>query len=698
MSGKVFDQAKWIWNKNVTGVDCYCEFISEVNLEKKSPAKIRISSDSNYALYINGKFVDSGQYADYPDYKVYDELDVTENIVSGTNHIAIVVWYYGVDSFNYIIGKPGLIFEIEQNEQIVLYSDTNVLSRKSETYISGNNQMITPQLGLNYRVDLKKSSDWMTGKSKVGFLKSNICDDMPCAFLKRPIKKLEIGDVICGEIVSQGSFSYSNTNGYYGEKMQNAALCFYRSEDIYNPETEKYNLGERSSDGLFFIVDLLKESTGYLDFDIEVDKDCDMEVGWGEHLLDGRCRTKIGVRNFSVTFKLKAGQNRYLNPYRRFGCRYLQFFIHTDNVKIGHLGLRPVTYPLNIKKYKSGNLLRDTIYEICENTLIQCMHEHYEDCTWREQSFYTLDSRNQMLCGYYAFGEYEFPRAGLRLLSKSIKEDGLLTICCPTDVKLKIPSFCLFYIVQLSEYYQYSKDYETVNFCFDTAKKVIDTFVGRIDNNNLMPNYEGKNYWNFYEWHPYLDGSDNNSSDRYDTCINALLSIALEHFSALCNAVGVDDAHYKDVKFKLNAEIMNKLYDKEIKLFKLYYGQTDNVISVLANALGFLSGAISKDEADNVLELIKQNGMSSGDYNVVDTTLSMDTFRYEALLKADRERFKDDILNEIDRVYFDMLKCGATSFWETKIGAADFHNAGSLCHGWSAMPILYYETLFSKGE
>jgi hypothetical protein len=40
-----------------------------------------------------------------------------------------------------------------------------------------------------------------------------------------------------------------------------------------------------------------------------------------------------------------------------------------------------------------------------------------------------------------------------------------------------------------------------------------------------------------------------------------------------------------------------------------------------------------------------------------------------------------------------MLEQGATSFWETAKGEADFSGAGSLCHGWSALPIYYYETL-----
>ena len=37
-----------------------------------------------------------------------------------------------------------------------------------------------------------------------------------------------------------------------------------------------------------------------------------------------------------------------------------------------------------------------------------------------------------------------------------------------------------------------------------------------------------------------------------------------------------------------------------------------------------------------------------------------------------------------------MLRQGATTFWETIDGADAFGKAGSLCHGWSAVPAYLY--------
>lgn len=690
----MFEQAKWIWSQNAQGTDVYTEFYKTCELDGNSPVRIRISADSNYALYVNGTFVDSGQYADMPHYKIYDEMDISDYIVAGKNHIAVLVWYYGMPSFTYYIGKQGLIFEVEQENKIICVSDESVLSRKSRRYRSGRNSYITSQLGLDFYVDLKENNDWFVGLNQDGFLPSVLQTDMPRELFPRETKKVIVKPRMQTEMVSQGTFTYLPWGEHAGEKMQHAAISFYRNYELGETVDNVTTLERKGGEGIFFIMDLKRETAGYVDFDLEVSEDCEMEIGWGEHLYDGRCRTKIAERNFSVRVSLKKGRNSYMNPFRRLGCRYVQFFIHTTKVAIHYAGLRPTEYPVTIKPYNSGNLLRDKIYEVCCNTLLQCMHEHYEDCPWREQSYYSLDSRNQMLCGYYAFEEREMPKAALKLIAKSIREDGLLPICYPTNEKLAIPSFAISYIMQVAEYYRDTKDKETVEFCFPTAKTVVDTFLSRIDETDLIPNFdEEQKYWNFYEWQPYVNGRNNRCMKVYDMCLNAMLSLVLDYFVEICDVMEIDPYPYKAKKQKLNKAIAKGFYNEQVQLFDIYKGQEINVYSVLANALGCLCGAADGLKRDKMLKIILDNGYSEEDIEVIPATLSMHTFRYDVLLKENRAFYKKFVLDEIDRVYFRQLCEGATSFWETEKGDKDFSYAGSLCHGWSAMPIYYYKTL-----
>jgi hypothetical protein len=69
--------AKWIWLKEGQSVDSHAEFFIPLTFSGEK-TEIRLSADSDYTLYVNGKFVSCNQYRDYP----YDDsigFDDSEN-------------------------------------------------------------------------------------------------------------------------------------------------------------------------------------------------------------------------------------------------------------------------------------------------------------------------------------------------------------------------------------------------------------------------------------------------------------------------------------------------------------------------------------------------------------------------------------------------------------------------------------------
>ena len=89
---ELFKKADWIWLDGYDSVNTYVTFYDCVSLPiKKETYKFLISVDTNYALYINGKQAGTGQYADYPFDKVYDELEsLLNDALSETNDYAFV--------------------------------------------------------------------------------------------------------------------------------------------------------------------------------------------------------------------------------------------------------------------------------------------------------------------------------------------------------------------------------------------------------------------------------------------------------------------------------------------------------------------------------------------------------------------------------------------------------------------------------
>jgi len=132
--------------------------------------------------------------------------------------------------------------------------------------------------------------------------------------------------------------------------------------------------------------------------------------------------------------------------------------------------------------------------------MMLCMHEHYEDCPWREQALWNFDTRIQMFLGYHVWGNYDFAAASLRMMQKSYC-DGFLALTEPGRGDGRtIPSFSLAYIVGLRDLLLYGGNVDQVVGHLDTVDGILDFGLARRDKNGLCFIEENKRFWNFYEW------------------------------------------------------------------------------------------------------------------------------------------------------------------------------------------------------
>jgi hypothetical protein len=297
-----------------------------------------------------------------------------------------------------------------------------------------------------------------------------------------------------------------------------------------------------------------------------------------------------------------------------------------------------------------------------------------------------------MLCGYYAFNEYALPRFNIIFLSKGMTEFGLLSSCPPSPQKqFIIPFFSLIYFVQVYEYVVYSGDKSVIAEVENVLGDIIQTFVKRIDSNGLIPRFESEHFWNFYEWTKGSDGllcadgesSEGEDSPIYDLILNCAFVLAIEKYGSLLTMVGKD--FFFPVEDYKNA-IKEVFYESETGLFRLNTRTKD--YSKLGCSIALLAEVVTGEDAKALAEkMIKTDG-------ITDCSLSCANFFYDALLKVSGE-YKDFILSDIRKKYKYMLDNGATTFWETMNGSDENGGIGSLCHGWSALPIYYYHKFFA---
>ena len=629
----MFKKADWIWINKEGSPDEYGEFYSKFRTQ--GGAKIKISCDGDYTLFINGKYVSSNQYGDFEHYKSVDEIDISSFVTAGENHMAILVWYFGQDSQRYRKYAPGVIFEITENGSVLLASDENILSRKSKAYTSGKRQLISSQLGFSYEYKFPMEDSWTVGMGD-SFTKS-VKVNKECSFVPRPNKRLCLGKAI------------------YANQISQEPLVF----------------------------DLGKEYVGLLTVSIECDEETKVEISYGECLINGKVKKNIHDRRFCVDYLLSAGENNHTSPMLRFACRYLQ--VESDKpITVKKIGLIPQYYPVKEKENNQKGIDKE-IYNACLNTLKLCMMEHYVDCPWREQCLYAFDSRNQMLSGYYAFedGNFDYVKSNLVLMSKDRRNDNLMSICYPCGSDLTIPSFSLYYILAVKEYIIHSGDCSIINQVGTKIEEILKVFLEN-ENGGVICKFSGECHWNFYDWSEHASGQlFHSEASTPDATISILTVMALQSYKEICSLCHNDNSSFAyDHKIAiLKEKIKDTFFDKERGLFLT---DKDGVPTTLVNSLAVFADIVSKEEAKIICEHLA-NG------TLIPCSLSMKCFTYDALLKTDKDAYRHTVLDSIRSDYAPMLSTGTV--WETVCGESDFGGAGSLCHGWSSTPIYYYNIL-----
>ncbi|MFC3771802.1 family 78 glycoside hydrolase catalytic domain [Paenibacillus sp. GCM10012303] len=707
------DNSVWMWNgRSRDEVNQYVEFRHEFTLPQQAEqASLYISVDSEYAVWINGTWADAGQYDDFPDHKAYDRLPVGHLLRKGDNVLCVLAYYQGVNSFQYIPGTPGLIYTLETGMETIR-SGSGAYCRPSRTYASGRLPMSTAQLGFTFEYDAARGDGWLSPEYRMTdeWKRSGpgrAADEYP-AWYARPVRKLDVKERCGSKLITQGVYvrQAAPSDAIVAELMQSDYLSHRLSRSLIGgggPLTLPSSGGLpikpeafQENGGVYLVLDMGREECGFLELELDGEEGAFLDIAYGEHLDDLRVRASVRGKHFATRYRCGKGRQRFTHYMKRWAGRYLQ--LHISGVKekfvLYYAGLRSVEYPVEWKgEFRCPDRLHRQIEQVAVRTLHLCMHEHYEDTPWREQALYAMDSRNQALCGYYAFGEYEFPAASNRLFSEGLKEDGYLELTAPARSPFTIPSFSFLWIVQLEEHLLYSGDLEQAQAMLGIVRRMLDQHTARLRDGLLVtPGSSG--YWNFYDWERGLNGAAATKpgyggleGTRFDAPLNLFFAMALEAAGGMADACGDAAAArgYRETAHKVKAAVHEQFWDATALAYRTYLGGDEgDHYAELTQSLA-LCARVCPEPA--VADLRRR--LSCPDNGWVPVSLSYALFKFQALL-AEPELYGQIVFDTIADEWGHMLYRGATSFWETKDGADAFGQAGSLCHGWSAIPVYFY--------
>ncbi|MEP7359380.1 MAG: family 78 glycoside hydrolase catalytic domain, partial [Anaerolineales bacterium] len=128
--------ANWIWDAGDPAPrNTHMQFRREFKLDAvPAAAHLHISADSRYILYLNGARLGYGPARNYHYHYEYDTYDVAAVLVPGVNVIAVQVIHWGESNFFQMVGRGGLLAQLDLAGQPSLVSDASWKAKVSAAY------------------------------------------------------------------------------------------------------------------------------------------------------------------------------------------------------------------------------------------------------------------------------------------------------------------------------------------------------------------------------------------------------------------------------------------------------------------------------------------------------------------------------------------------------------------------------------
>lgn len=526
----------WIWSKAWTFA--YNENPHVVAFRKSvflsawpEMAKIKISADSRYKLYVNGSFVNAGPRKGDGKVWFYDELDLKSVLCPGENVIYVEVLRYPLvhRKGNHGIWRtefPGLYMEgtiLTEGQEIPLNTDMDFKSRILEniTFVSESDSFAPLQI-----LENAGSNPELKGCKKPGY-DDSLWDDViaysdmvfpkavsPGNLLRRPIPLLKnekkvFKETICVRLGALKKASWD-------------AMLLKKQSITIPPDS--HEIVEISAGEL---------TTGYLSLAVENGKNATIQILTSEcygyeskfeykramNVPDKGDRTdSIGGQlfGFTDTYHVSGWGNlaepEIYEPYWFRTFRYIRLDICTKDepLSIGSLDYTETGYPLEtITTVSTSDPSHGPIWDISLRTLRRCMHETYEDCPFYEQLQYAMDTRSQILYTYMVSGDDRLARQCIDDFHRSQRYDGLINCCYPSYGPNVIPGFSIYYILMIYDHMMFFGDKELVKRYIPTVEAILDYFRRNKDSRGLVAKIGGVNgkerYWSFIDWTPQWD-------------------------------------------------------------------------------------------------------------------------------------------------------------------------------------------------
>lgn len=301
------------------------------------------------------------------------------------------------------------------------------------------------------------------------------------------------------------------------------------------------------------------------------------------------------------------------------------------------------------------------------------------DCPYYEQMQFIMDTRLQAMFTYVAGSDVRMAKKALKDFHYSMLPDGLIHGKYPSAYCQVISTFSLHYIYMMWEYYEQTKDLETVRRYLPDMDIILGYYDRKIGEDGLLGRI---GFWEFVDWQEAwkeTGGMPAALQKGPSTIINLMYAYALE-----CGARLNEEAarpgmaeEYRARQKKIVDIVDGSCWDEERGMYR--EGPAFSQYSQHAQAWAVLNGLGDKEKQRRALK----NALQEKDVLQCSFSTAYEWFR--ALEKAGMyEETEENIMR-----WAALPGQGCTTCPEEPT------NGRSECHAWSALPLYEFIRVFA---
>ena len=513
----------WIWTPSWDHTDAETPRVVyfRKNFDLKAvpeAAELRISADTRYKLYVNGRLAEVGPSRGDREVWFVDTVDIAPLLTAGRNVLAVIVLRYPAE------GKAGN-HAMFRTETPGLYVEGSVFDGEKELSLSADASYRTAtDRGITLYAEnpgfapLIIHEKVTADPAFAGWMEADY-DDSAWAAAK-PYTFWEMSSAVApGNLTPRTIPFMARRKGHFAGLLENetpdfAALLTGEGcvrIPAHTRVSAVLNAGEEMTAYLHLALGggrgakiTLLESEAY-----ELDE---VSPTSGAPIKKDRTDCVNGHLGGDIDEYIAAGYGTKERPevYEPFWFRTFRFIkvsVETgdEEVFIFRMDFEETGYPLEVGTHvTTPDPEFEKIWEISERTLRRCMHETYEDCPFYEQLQYIMDTRSQILYTYAAAADDRLARKAIDDFARSQRSDGLMNCSYPNMNPNVIPGFSIYYILMVHDHMMYFGDKALVRRYLPTIDRVLGFFDRNLNEEGLVGTVGGMNlvsrFWSFIDW------------------------------------------------------------------------------------------------------------------------------------------------------------------------------------------------------